>query len=145
MEALFMEDNIFLIRGKQTGQPSRPTSKALHERQYQQHTQGCSSQTNLTSSRLISSLLNVNPGITPLFFSQKIAAKEPEKKMPSTAAKAMIRSAKDESSSLIHRIAQSALRFTHGIVSTALKRKSLQNNTRQCCFPWTSWSLYWFT
>lgn len=42
------------------------------------------------SSREMSSLENVNPGINPRFLSQKMAAKEPEKKMPSTAAKATI-------------------------------------------------------
>ncbi len=45
-----------------------------------------------TSSRLISSLLKVSPGITPRFLSQNIEAKEPEKKMPSTAANATKRS-----------------------------------------------------
>merc|ERR1712242_567242 len=45
------------------------------------------------SSREISSLLKVRPGIKPRFFSQKIAANEPEKKIPSTEAYAMIRSA----------------------------------------------------
>ena len=40
------------------------------------------------SSRLINSFENVNPGIKPRFFNQKMAAKEPEKKMPSTQAKA---------------------------------------------------------
>jgi len=40
------------------------------------------------SSLEISSLLKVRPGIRPRFFSQKIAAKLPEKKMPSTLAKA---------------------------------------------------------
>jgi len=39
------------------------------------------------SSRLINSFENVNPGINPLFFNQNIAAKDPEKKMPSTQAK----------------------------------------------------------
>ena len=33
------------------------------------------------------------PGMSPLFLSQKMAAKEPEKKIPSTAAKAITRSA----------------------------------------------------
>ena len=47
----------------------------------------------LTSSRLISSLLNVSPGMTPRFFNQKMEANDPEKKIPSTAAKAMILSA----------------------------------------------------
>lgn len=42
----------------------------------------------LTSSLLMSSLEKVSPGIKPLFFSQNIAAKDPEKKTPSTAAKA---------------------------------------------------------
>lgn len=43
----------------------------------------------------MSSLENVRPGIKPLFFNQKIAAKEPEKKIPSTAAKATTRSPVD--------------------------------------------------
>ncbi|PRD20444.1 UNVERIFIED_CONTAM: uncharacterized protein NCL1_54612 [Trichonephila clavipes] len=47
------------------------------------------------SSRLINLLLNVNPGINSRFFNQKIAEKEPEKKIPSTAAKATNRFAKD--------------------------------------------------
>jgi len=46
----------------------------------------------LTSSLLISSLEKVRPGMSPLFFSQKMAAKDPEKKMPSTAANATTRS-----------------------------------------------------
>ena len=50
----------------------------------------------LTSSLLISSLEWARPGISPLFFSQKMEAKEPEKKMPSTAAKATIRSPEAE-------------------------------------------------
>lgn len=40
----------------------------------------------------MSSLEKVSPGIKPLFFSQKIDAKEPEKKIPSTAANATTRS-----------------------------------------------------
>lgn len=36
----------------------------------------------------MSSLEKVSPGMSPLFFSQKIEAKDPEKKIPSTAAKA---------------------------------------------------------
>jgi hypothetical protein len=43
---------------------------------------------DLTSSLDISSLLKVSPGMSPRFFNQKMAAKLPEKKMPSTAAKA---------------------------------------------------------
>lgn len=42
----------------------------------------------ITSSLLMSSLEKVSPGIKPLFFSQNMAAKDPEKKIPSTAAKA---------------------------------------------------------
>jgi len=34
-------------------------------------------------------LENVNPGINPRFFNQKIEQKLPEKKIPSTAAKAI--------------------------------------------------------
>lgn len=45
-----------------------------------------------TSSLLMSSLEKVSPGMSPLFFNQKIAAKDPEKKIPSTAAKATTRS-----------------------------------------------------
>lgn len=47
---------------------------------------------SVTSSLLMSSLEKVRPGIRPLFFSQKMEAKDPEKKMPSTAAKATTRS-----------------------------------------------------
>jgi hypothetical protein len=50
----------------------------------------------------MSSLENVNPGMSPRFLSQKIDAKDPEKKIPSTAAKAINRSAKVDLSSLIH-------------------------------------------
>ena len=45
----------------------------------------------LPSSREISSFENVSPGMSPRFLSQKIAAKEPLKKIPSTAAKATTR------------------------------------------------------
>ncbi|KYQ55948.1 hypothetical protein ALC60_05231 [Trachymyrmex zeteki] len=38
------------------------------------------------------SLLKVRPGMTPRFFSQKMAAKLPLKKIPSTAANATTRS-----------------------------------------------------
>lgn len=76
----------------------------------------------IPSSLLISSLENVSPGIRPRFFSQNIAAKQPEKNMPSTAAKATKRSAKVERMSEIHRRAHSALCLTHGMLSMALKR-----------------------
>jgi hypothetical protein len=54
--------------------------------------------------------------------NQKIEAKEPEKKMPSTAAKATRRQAKVDFSSLIHRKAQSAFLRMQGMLSMALKR-----------------------
>ena len=54
------------------------------------------------SSREINSLENVRPGMRPRFLSQKIEAKDPEKKMPSTAAKAMRRSANVDRVSVIH-------------------------------------------
>ena len=62
------------------------------------------------SSWLISSLLKHRPGIKPRFFSQKIAQKEPEKKMPSTAANAIMRSAKLAELVLHHLRAHCALR-----------------------------------
>ncbi len=55
----------------------------------------------------------------PRFLSQNIAQKEPEKKMPSTAANAIIRSAKLALAELHYLRAQLALRWTHGIVSIA--------------------------
>lgn len=60
-------------------------------------------------------------GIRPRFFNQKIEQKEPEKKMPSTAAKAIKRSAKDAYLRSHHRSAQRALRRTQGTVSMAFK------------------------
>jgi len=48
--------------------------------------------------------------MSPRFFSQNIAQKEPEKKMPSTAAKAIIRSAKLALVGSHHLSAQFALR-----------------------------------
>ncbi len=55
----------------------------------------------------------------PRFLSQNIAQKEPEKKMPSTAANAIIHSAKLALAELHHLRAQLALRWMHGIVSIA--------------------------
>lgn len=68
------------------------------------------------SSLLINSLLNVNPGIKPLFFNQNIAQKLPLKNIPSTQANATKRVVKLESLSSIHRIAHCAFLRTHGIV-----------------------------
>ena len=83
-----------------------------------------------TSSLEISSLLKVRPGITPRFFNQKMDANEPEKKIPSTAANATTRSPYVESSSSIHLMAQSAFLFTHGMVSMALNKYSLEKQTQ---------------
>jgi hypothetical protein len=47
----------------------------------------------IPSSLLINSFENVSPGINPLFLSQNIAQKDPEKNIPSTHAKAIILSA----------------------------------------------------
>ena len=55
----------------------------------------------------MSSFEKVRPGISPRFLSQKMEQKEPEKKMPSTTAKAMRRSAKHLDSE-IQRTAQLA-------------------------------------
>ena len=71
------------------------------------------------SSLLINSLLKHKPGISPLFLSQKIEQKDPEKKIPSTAANAITLVPKEEDSSLIHLMAQSAFFLTEGIVSIA--------------------------
>lgn len=68
------------------------------------------------SSLEINSLENVKPGINPRFFNQKIAAKEPEKKIPSTAAKATSRSPKVEFSSEIQRRAHSAFLLMQGTI-----------------------------
>ena len=68
----------------------------------------------IPSSLLISSFEKVSPGIRPRFFIQKIAQKLPEKKMPSTHAKATSLSGK-ELSELIHLKAHSALQATEGI------------------------------
>jgi hypothetical protein len=74
------------------------------------------------SSREMSSLEKVRPGMRPRFLSQKIEANEPEKKMPSTAAKAMRRSANVERVSVIHLRAHEAFFWMHGMVSMASKR-----------------------
>ncbi len=65
------------------------------------------------------------PRMRPRFLSQKIAAKLPEKKIPSTDAYAMMRSAYEARSAEIQLRAQSAFLRTAGTVSMALKRCSL--------------------
>ena len=69
------------------------------------------------SSREISSFAKLKPGINPRFLSQKMEQKLPEKKMPSTAAKATKRSAKEPLE--IHRSAQCPFLVTQGMVSKA--------------------------
>ncbi|KAH9511215.1 hypothetical protein DERF_009686 [Dermatophagoides farinae] len=76
------------------------------------------------SSREINSFENVRPGIRPRFLSQKIAANEPEKKIPSTAANAIKRSANVTESSWVQRIAHLAFFSTQGKLRMALNRKS---------------------
>jgi hypothetical protein len=51
-----------------------------------------------------------SPGIKPRFFSQKMAQKEPEKNIPSTAANATMRSAKLAEVESHHFSAHSAFR-----------------------------------
>ena len=68
------------------------------------------------SSREMSSFEKVNPGMRPRFFSQKMDANDPEKKIPSTAANATRRSAKVEFLSAIQRRAHSALALMQGTV-----------------------------
>lgn len=80
------------------------------------------------SSREINSFENVNPGINPLFLSQKIAANDPEKKMPSTEANAIILSAYD--ALLIQFNAQLAFFITAGTVSIALNNLSFSAESR---------------
>ena len=60
------------------------------------------------------------PGIKPRFFNQKIEQNDPEKKIPSTAAKAIRRSAKLPF--FIQRSAHCAFLVTHGTVSIACNK-----------------------
>jgi hypothetical protein len=73
------------------------------------------------SSLEMSSLEKVSPGISDLFFSQKIAQNEPEKNIPYTAAKATSLSWKLRSP-LIHFMAHCALSLITGTLAIALKR-----------------------
>jgi hypothetical protein len=82
----------------------------------------------MPSSRLINSLLKVKPGISPRFLTQKIAQKDPEKKIPSIAANAIRRSAK-HSDELIHLKAQLAFSATLGIFEIALNKKSFSSES----------------
>ena len=60
------------------------------------------------------------------FFSQKMEANEPEKKMPSTAAKAMILSPKVAVVEPIHFNAHSAFFFTQGTVKRTILHRRVQ-------------------
>jgi hypothetical protein len=60
----------------------------------------------------------------PLLFSQKMAQKEPEKKMPSMAANVIMRLAKLALVGLHHLSAQFALRWMHGTVVMVWSRCS---------------------
>jgi len=75
------------------------------------------------SSRAINSFEKHSPGIMPFCFTQKIAAKEVEKNIPSTAAKAIILEENGSSLLSIHFKHHSAFALTDGIVIAALKRR----------------------
>jgi hypothetical protein len=62
--------------------------------------------------------------MSPCFFSPNMVQKEPKKKMPLTAANAIICSAKLALVGLHHLRAQLALHWMHGIVSMAWSRCS---------------------
>ncbi len=70
-------------------------------------------------SLLISSLLKHKPGIKLRFFSLKMAQKEPDRKMPSMAANAIMHSAKLAEVVSHHLRAHCAFCWMHGTVSIA--------------------------
>jgi len=74
------------------------------------------------SSRIISSLLTLGPGIRPRFLSQKMAQKDPEKKMSLTAANAIVHLAKLAVVVSHHLRAQCAFHWMQGAVSIARRR-----------------------
>jgi hypothetical protein len=69
--------------------------------------------------RLMSLLLKLRPGMIPCFLSQNMAQKEPEKKMPLTAANAMMHLAKLALVGSHHLSPQFAFRWMHGTVFMA--------------------------
>jgi hypothetical protein len=72
--------------------------------------------------------------MSPRFLSQKMLAKEPLKKMPSTAAKATSREPKVEDLSLIQRRAQSAfLRMQGTFWSGGQPRHRRKGQEAYCC------------
>ena len=70
------------------------------------------------SSLLINSLENVNPDISPCLFNQNMVQKLPKKKMPSTTANAMRRSA-NVASNPMYFCAHTAFLSTLGIIAWA--------------------------
>lgn len=89
------------------------------------------------SSLLISSLENVKPGIKPRFFSQNMEANDPEKKIPSTAAKAIILSPNVANVVPVHLSAQSAFSLTHGTVNVIMINiKTVVSVNKSHLFQW---------
>ena len=84
------------------------------------------------SSREMSSLEKVRPGMSRRFLSQKMAQKEPLKWMPSTHANATSRSAK-LSAEPIQCCAQRAFLATHGSVCVACRRPSRREHPASAC------------
>ena len=74
------------------------------------------------SSRIISSLLTLGPGIRQRSLSQKMAQKDPEKKMSSTEANAIMHLAKLAVVVSHHLRAQYAFRWMQGTVSIVCRR-----------------------
>src|SRR4051812_26546630 len=77
------------------------------------------------SSREMNSFDAASPDMSPLFFNQKIEQKLPEKKIPSTAAKAINVSMNEALST--HFRAHSAFFFTAGMVSIPLNSFSFSS------------------
>ncbi len=74
--------------------------------------------------QLMSLLLKLRPGMSLCFFSQNMAQKEPEKKMPSPAANAMMHLAKLALVGSHHLSTQFAFRWMHGTVFMAWSKCS---------------------
>ncbi|AGE57516.1 hypothetical protein ATCVNTS1_048R [Acanthocystis turfacea Chlorella virus NTS-1] len=99
------------------------------------------------SSRLMNSLDNPRPGMSPRFRSQKMAQNDPENRRPSTHTQATRRSAKERSREKYFE-AHAAFFPTAGIVSIASKSllRSVSSSmrasrSREYCSLWTL-SLY---
>ena len=83
------------------------------------------------SSREMSSLENVSPGMRPRFFSQKIAQKLPLKKIPSTQANATTRCAKESSLHCNHTSQSSSRQLVVTSVALSAQSESLRKATLQ--------------